>query len=152
MTCNVNIHSIANALLTWEPIGEITGFANGDAAVEIAPSDEGANTMKVSADGRSASIGGNAKRNGKVTVKLEPGSAYIDILANLWQSDKFARGLMTCTDVETGKSYAMECAILENLPTLSMGSAPVDSVDYMFLYKVLTVTPSTTSIRSIAGI
>lgn len=152
MTCDVLIHSIANALLTWEPIGEITGFADGDASIQIEPSDEGQNSMKVSADGRSATISGNAKRNGKVTVKLVPGSPYVDILSNLWQSDKFARGMMVAADVETGKTYAMECAVLENLPASGMGSEAADSIDFVFLYKALEITPSAHSVRQIAGV
>lgn len=154
MACDITIHSIANALLEWQVggVGEITGLADGENSIEIEPSDDGQNTMKVSADGKAGSISGNARTNGKVTVKLEPGSPFVDVLTNIWQMDRFTRGPMIATDVETGKSFAMECAVLENLPTQGFGSEQSDSIDFVFLYKSMTVTPGLTSVRQIAGL
>ena len=152
MTCELTVHSIANALVEWSPLGEITGLADGNDSVNIEPSDEGENSMKVSADGRSGTISGNARTNGECTVKLNPGSPFVDVLANIWQSNRFTRGVLTVTDVETNKSYAMECAVLKNMPATTFGAEVADSVDFVFLYKSMTFTPGLSAVRSIAGV
>jgi hypothetical protein len=151
MGCDINVHSIANALIEWEPIGEITGLADGSDSVNIEPSDDGQNTMQVSADGRSGTLSGNARTNGQCTVKLAVGSPFVDVLANVWQTNRFTRGTLTVTDVETNKSYAMECATLQNMPATAYGSEVADSVDFVFLYKSMTFTPGLSAVNAIAA-
>lgn len=152
MSCTgILIHSIADVLVTWEPVGDITGFADGDSVIEIQPSDEGQNQMKVSADGASATLSGNNKRNGKIVIKLQPGSSMIDYLTELWQQDRRTMGLMVVANIRNGKTYAMDCAVLENLPNMSIGDEPADSIDFTFLYKTLTTTPGAAAVNLIAG-
>lgn len=146
-TCDIQVNSIANALVNWEPYGEIQGFADGELSVEIATSDESANTMKVSSDGLSGTISGNNKTNGTVTLKLQPGSIHVGQLTDIFHRNKFTRGTMTVADVETGETWELQCTVMENLPPMGRGSEVPDSYDFPFLYRQSVYTPSQITIQ-----
>lgn len=143
--CDIQVNSIANALVDWEPTGEIQGFADGELSVEIEPSDEAGNTMKVASDGRYGTISGNEKTSGKVTLKLQPGSPYVSILLDLWHRNKFSRGTMSVVDIETGESWELLCTVMENIPPTGRGSEVPDSFDFPFLYRQSVYTPTTSA-------
>lgn len=146
MTCDIQVNSISNALITWEPIGEIQGFADGELSVEITPSDDSANTMKVSSDGAFGTISGNSKTDGAVTIKLQPGSPYVGLLTDLWHQDKFSRGTMTVVDAETGEAWELICTVMENIPAMGRGSEVPDSYDFPFLYRQSVYTPPSNTV------
>jgi hypothetical protein len=150
MTCNIKIHSIANVLVTWGPLGELSGFAEGDDAISIEPSDNGQNSMKISADGKSGSISGNARTNGECMIKFEPGATDLIRIRNLWQSNRFALGPLTVVDVETGEAHVMECALVENNAPIKIGSEAANETEIKFLYKSLLTTPPITAISQLA--
>lgn len=153
--CNVEIHSISNALVTWEPLAglQITGFANSELSVEIAPSDEGDNKLMVAADGLSGTVSVNGKTNGEVTLKLFPGSPYVGVLNQIWHADKVSGtlsvGELVVANLQTGKTDALGCAHLKNVPTTGEGSEVPESYDFVFNYVRREYVPSSNSLNAI---
>lgn len=153
MTCNINIQNIADAIVEWEPVGEITGFADGEDAIAIEWADEGKNTMKVSADGTTGTLSANNRTNGMVKLKLNPGSPFVQVLRQTWQNARTTIGTMSITNVATGESHLLECAALETVPPVNIGSEAPDSYEFPFLFLRSTSTPSAAAASRIqAGI
>lgn len=148
--CNVNVHSITNALVEWDVVGEIDGFAEDTFSVEIEYADEGATKMKVAADGKFGTISANARTNGMVTLKLDPGSPFVGVFVDLWHTDRTQRGEMSVTDVETGESWMLTCAVMEKLPNMGRGTEVPDSHDFPFLFLRSDYTPAVNAIQQLA--
>lgn len=148
--CNINVYSITAALVEWEPVGEIDGFAEDTFAVEIDFSDEQSNKMRVSSDGRHGTITANNRTNGMVTLKLDPSSPFVGILTNVWQTDRTQRGVMTVTDVESGESWSMSCTVMESLPNMGRGTETPTSFDFPFLFLSNDYTPPAAAVARLS--
>lgn len=142
MTCNINVQNIADAIVEWGPVGEITGFGDGDDSVSIEWAEEGKNTMKVSADGTTGTLSANNRTNGMVKIKLNPGSPYVHVLRQIWQNARTTHGPMSITNVATGESHLLECTALEFVPNVNVGSEAVDNYEFPFLFLRSSSTPS----------
>lgn len=149
MTCNINVQNIADAVVEWEPVGEITGFADGEDAISIEWADEGKNTMKVSADGTTGTLSANNRTNGTLMLKLNPGSPFIDRFRQIWQNARTTHGQMSVTNLSTGESHLLECAALEFIPAVMIGSEAPDEYEFPFLFLRSTSTPSEAAAASI---
>lgn len=142
MNCNLNIQNIADAIVEWAPVGEITGFADGADAISIEWADEGKNTLKVSADGSTGTLSANNRTNGTLKVKLNPGSPFVHLLRQVWQNSRTTHGTASVTNVATGESHLLECAALEMVPAVQIGSEAPDDYEFSFLFLRSTSTPS----------
>ena len=72
MPCdNIQVFSATGGVLEWEPIGEITGFADGQDAISIQWADDGKNKKKVSSDGQSGTLSINERYDGMLVIKLQ---------------------------------------------------------------------------------
>jgi hypothetical protein len=141
MVCNIAVQNIADAMVEWDPIGEITGFADGEDSISVEWSEEGENSMKVAADGSTGTISANERRNGMVKLMLNPGSPYVDVLRQVWQNARTTLGNMNITNTATGESHLLECTVLKFIPNVMMGSEAPDSYEFMFLFLRSTSTP-----------
>lgn len=144
MPCNINVQNIADAIVEWSVpgIGEITGFADGADAISIEWADEGKNTMKVSADGSTGTLSANNRTNGMVKIKLNPGSPFVDLLRQIWQNHRALHGLMSVVNTATGEAHMLECAALETVPSVQIGSEAPDEYEFPFLFLRSSSTPS----------
>lgn len=150
--CNIQVQNIADALVEWEPIGEIRGFADGTDSISIEWADEGKNTMKVSADGTSGTLSANNRTNGMVKLKLNPGSPYVHQLRQIWQNDRTAHGTMSIVNTATGEAHILECTALETVPPVTVGSEAADEYEFPFLFLRSTSTPSAASASLAASV
>jgi hypothetical protein len=142
MVCNVTIQNIADAIVEWEPLGELTGFADGEDSIMIEWAEEGKNTLKVSADGQNGTLSANNRTNGMVKLKFNPGSPFIDRLRQIWQNNRTLHGPLSITNMSTGESHLMECAALEFVPPVMLGSEAPDNYEFPFLFLRSSSTPS----------
>lgn len=147
MTCNVVVLSLADAIVEWAVpgVGEITGFADGSEAIVIEWADEGKNTMRVAADGSTGTLSANQRTNGKAMIKLNPGSPYVDILRQVWQNNRTTHGPLNIVNSATGEAHMLECAALETVPKVAMGSEAPEEYEFPFLFLRSVSTPSTAS-------
>ena len=142
MNCNLNVQNIADAIVEWAPVGEITGFADGADSISIEWAEEGKNTMKVAADGSTGTLSANNRTNGMLKLKLNPGSPFVDLFRQIWQNNRTTHGTASVTNVATGESHLLECAALEFVPAVQIGSEAPDDYEFTFLFLRSTSTPS----------
>ncbi len=133
-TCEqIEVIASGDLLLTWEPVGEIKGFADGSDAFMFEPNDETRVTLNMASDGSGGSISGNQRNDGIVTVKLKPGVLSAETLWNIWYNgDKFTKGTMTATSIRNGRTFTFDCAGLSIVPGWQMGDEAPDSYDFEF--------------------
>ena len=145
MPCQINVQNIADAIVEWSPVGEITGFADGTDSISIEWADDGKNQMKVAADGTTGTLSANNRTNGMVKLKLNPGSPFVDILRQVWQNSRTTHGPMNITNISTGESHLLECTALEFVPSVTIGSEAPDDYEITILIHRSTSTPSIAS-------
>ena len=149
MTCEIQVHSISDMLVEWTPVGVITGFADGSDSIKNNPSPDGETKMNVSADGRFGTIVGNNRTNGELMIKLNSGSSFVGILRDLWHTNRFARGEMNVTNLITGESWGLECAVQKMDPSYGIGTDGASDGEFMFLYQSTSYTPAANSQEAI---
>jgi len=129
-------------LLEWDPIGEITGFADGTDSVSIEFDDSIKNELMVDAAGVSGTIAVNNKTMGKITVKLQVGSAMRSVLQDSWFNNRVRRGAGSFTDTNTGENYEFGCMLLEGPAKYDRGSKVPDNYEFVFLFAGAEYTPA----------
>lgn len=145
----IEVISSGDLLVTWEPVGEIRGFADGSDGFMFEPSDETGVELKMASDGTGGSISGNDRNDGKVTLKLKPGVAMTDRLWNLWYNgDKYTKGQMTATNIRNGRTFTFPCAGMAMAPGWMMGDEATDSYDFEFWVSDVEFTGSQAFVSS----
>jgi len=103
-------------------VAELTGFADGDDVVSIAPASDGFGKI-VGAKGEVTRSMLNDE-SVTVTIKLLQTSSSVPILQNLYLADK-ATGAgalpMLITDLETGESFSIKSAWIKKQPEIVRG-------------------------------